>query len=284
MTMAEDVTRSAGGQLQPCESVLVERRAGRLSIVLNRPDVANALTAEQRDQLIALLNAASRDAKVRVVTIASTGRHFCGGMDLREPAPSSESEPLGPEQHAGQTMFSMVDAQGLISAVLDCLKPVIAVVQGPAAGIGLYLALASDLIVASTEAVFIEPFVARGMVLHCGGAHLLVSRLGMQRAKEYVLCGGRFDAREAHQLGLVNRVVEPGALDAAVEALVSKIAGGPTMALGLSKRLLNRAVGADRDTAFSEEAFAMEVNATTRDAGEGLVAFRERRAPEFLGW
>jgi 2-(1,2-epoxy-1,2-dihydrophenyl)acetyl-CoA isomerase len=284
MTMAEDVQQSAAAQRQPSESILVEMRAGCLSIVLNRPDVANALTAEQRDQLIALLNSASRDPMVRVVTIASTGRHFCGGMDLRETAPLTESGPLGSEHHAGQIMFSMVDAQGLISAVLDCLKPVITVVQGAAAGMGLYLALASDLIVASTEAVFIEPFVARGMVLHCGGAHLLVSRLGMQRAKEFVLCGGRFDAREAHQLGLVYRVVEPGALDGALEALVSTIAGGPTMALGLSKRLLNRAVGADRGAAFSDEAFAMEVNSTTRDAGEGLVAFRERRAPEFLGW
>jgi 2-(1,2-epoxy-1,2-dihydrophenyl)acetyl-CoA isomerase len=287
--MSEDGEHPAAEASGSSGAVLASVREGRLSIVLNRPAVANALTPEQRDQLIGLFNSASIDPRVRVVTIASTGRHFSAGMDLRGPASTTESDltkpdGVGPERYPGLTMRSMTDAQALIGAVLDCMKPVVTAVQGAAAGMGLYLALASDLIVASTDAVFIEPFVARGMVVHCGGAHLLVSRLGVQRAKEFVLCGGRMDAREAYQLGLVNRLVELGELNAAAEALASQVASGPTIALGLSKRLLNRAVGADRTTAFSEEALAMEVNSATRDADEGLIAFRERRSPEFRGW
>lgn len=258
---------------------------GRLSIVLNRPQVANALTSAQCAQLVATLESATIDPEVRVVTIAATGRHFCAGMDLRRVKEDGDRPTAGPGGYPGRTMALMhTGSQRVIGAVLDCMKPVVSIVQGPAAGLGLYLAFASDLVVASTDAVFVEAFLARGMALHCGGAHVLVARLGMQRAKELVLLGGRLEADEAHRLGLVNRVAAPDELTATADELVARLAAAPTIAVGLSKRLLNRAVGAERASAFAEEAMAMELNSVTLDAIEGSVAFGERRAPDFVGW
>jgi 2-(1,2-epoxy-1,2-dihydrophenyl)acetyl-CoA isomerase len=265
--------------------VMVSKADGRLSIVLNRPHVANALTSAQCAQLVALLESATIDPEVRVVTVAATGRHFCAGMDLRRVAEDPDRPKAGPGSYPGRTMALMnTGSQRVVGAVLDCLKPVVSIVQGPAAGLGLYLALASDLVVASTDAVFVEAFLARGMALHCGGAHVLAARLGMQRAKELVLLGGRLDADEAYRLGLVNRVVAADDLDATADELVARLAAAPTIAVGLSKRLLNRAVGAERATAFAEEAMAMELNSNTVDAVEGAVAFGERRQPDFVGW
>jgi 2-(1,2-epoxy-1,2-dihydrophenyl)acetyl-CoA isomerase len=267
------------------DSLLVDKQRGILSITLNRPEVANALSGVQRDNLSDLLDSASTDPEVRVVTLSAAGRHFCAGMDLTGMRQPKNLGRAGPDHYPGFVMAAMSSgAQRLINAVMDCMKPVVAVVQGPAAGLGLYMVLASDIIVASKEAAFVEAFQARGMVLHCGGAHLLISRLGMHRAKELVLCGGRLTGEEAYQLGLVNRLAEATKLEAAAEEVVSQLASGPTAALGLSKRLLNRAVGTDRATAFSEEAMAMEINSTTHDVAEGASSFREQRSPDFLGW
>jgi len=267
----------------PDPDLLVTKEDGRLNIVLNRPAVANALTAAQCLEIIDLLQQASTDPAVRVVTLAANGRHFCAGMDLRGGA--RDLPPGGPDRYPGRTMTIVsTESQRLIGAVLDCTKPVVAIVQGPAAGLGLYLTLASDIVVAARDATFVEAFLSRGMVLHCGGAHLLVSRLGMQRAKELALFGGRLDADAAYQLGLVNRVAEPGDLHAVADEMVARLAAAPTIAVGLSKRLLNRAVGADREAAFAEEAMAMEINGGTHDSAEGAIAFGERRQPVFVGW
>lgn len=265
--------------------IQVQKEGGRLAIVLNRPEVANALTPSQCDKLIELLERASTDPEVRVVTLSAAGRHFCAGMDLKSMAGAEKPAIVGPDRYPGRTMVAISSgSQRLINSVLDCMKPVVSVVQGPAAGLGLYIALASDIIVATKEASFVEAFLARGMVLHCGGAHLLAARLGMQRAKELAFFGGRLDAEEAYRLGLINRVVEPEELEGAVNEVAARLAAAPTIAIGLSKRLLNRAVGADRATAFSDEALAMEINGTTSDSAEGSAAFGERRQPSFIGW
>jgi 2-(1,2-epoxy-1,2-dihydrophenyl)acetyl-CoA isomerase len=265
--------------------LLVTKQDGRLNVVFNRPDVANALTTAQCLEIVDLLHQASTDPMVRVVTLAANGRHFCAGMDLRSAREPDALPPGGPDRYPGRTMTIISsESQRLISAVLDCMKPVVAIVQGPAAGLGLYLALASDIVVAARDAIFVEAFLARGMVLHCGGAHLLVSRLGMQRAKELSFFGGRLDAQAAYQLGLVNRVAEPGDLQTVADEMVDRLAAAPTIAIGLSKRLLNRAVGAERGTAFSEEAMAMEINGGTHDSAEGALAFGQRRQPVFAGW
>jgi 2-(1,2-epoxy-1,2-dihydrophenyl)acetyl-CoA isomerase len=175
-------------------------------------------------------------------------------------------------------------AQRLVAAVLDCEKPVIAAVGGTAAGIGAHLALACDLVVASTEARFIEVFVRRGIIPDGGGAYLLPRLVGMHRAKELVFFGDDLSAVEAERIGLINRAVPPDELDATARAWAERLAHGPTVALGLAKRLLNRSLESDRLTAFAEEAAAQELAMTSLDAKEGVASFVERRPTRFNGW
>ena len=137
----------------------------------------------------------------------------------------------------------MNGAQRLVAAVLDCGKPVIAVVNGAAAGIGAHLALAADLVVAAEDASFVEVFVRRGLVVDGGGAYLLPRRIGMQKAKELAFFGDKLPAAEALALGLVNRVVPAAELDAAADEFARRLAAGPTTAISLTKRLLNASPG-----------------------------------------
>jgi 2-(1,2-epoxy-1,2-dihydrophenyl)acetyl-CoA isomerase len=167
--------------------------------------------------------------------------------------------------------------------VLDCEKPVIAAVNGTAAGLGAHLAFACDLVIAAESAKFIEVFVRRGLVVDGGGAYLLTRLIGPQRAKELIFFGDDLPAEEARQLGLVNRVVEDGKAAEVAADWAARLADGPTIALSLGKRLVNRALDTDRATAFTEEAMAAEINMTSADGQEGLRAFLERRTPVFRG-
>lgn len=259
---------------------------GVMRITLNRPEVANALLPVQRNKIIDLLASADIDPAVRVVVIAAKGKIFCSGADVRSVAPPvAEGAAAAPAIRAGEgTQRLLHGAQRLVTAVLDCSKPVVAAVQGTAAGMGAHLVYACDLVVASKSANFIESFVLRGMAVDTAGAYLLARRIGLQKAKELVFFGDKLSASDAAQLGLVNRVVEPEALDAAVEELVQRLAGSPTLAIGLSKRLLNRALEGDRSGALMEEAMAQEISSTSHDWKEGMRSFMERRPAQFKGY
>jgi 2-(1,2-epoxy-1,2-dihydrophenyl)acetyl-CoA isomerase len=174
-------------------------------------------------------------------------------------------------------------AQRLIAAVLDCTKPVLAVVQGPAAGLGAHLAFACDLVVATDTAYFLEPFLLRGLVVDAGGAYLLPRLVGLQRAKELAFLGEKLSAADARELGLVNRVVPADELDAASGELLARLAASPTTALALTKQLFNRSLDGDRAASFLAEAMAQELQSHSFDATEGVTAFGERRPPEYRG-
>ena len=255
-------------------------------LTLNRPEAGNALTPAQRNRLIDLLEAASGDLAVRVVVINAEGRHFCTDADLRADRSGGPPLPEGaPERPTGSVARMIASgAQRLVAAVLDCEKPVIAAVGGTAAGIGAHLALASDLVIASEEARFIEVFVRRGIIPDGGGAYLLPRLVGLHQAKELVFFGDDLGAAEAAAMGLVNKVVPGDALDGAVRQWAERLAAGPTVAIGLAKRLLNRSLESDRITAFAEEAAAQELAMTSVDAQEGVASFVERRPTEFKGW
>jgi 2-(1,2-epoxy-1,2-dihydrophenyl)acetyl-CoA isomerase len=156
-------------------------------------------------------------------------------------------------------------------------------VNGVAAGLGAHLAFACDLVVAAEEARFIEVFVRRGLAVDAGGAFLLTRLVGLQKAKELVFLGDALPAEEARRIGLVNRVVPRAGLEAAAREWGERLATGPTFALGLSKRLLNRALDVDLETALEEEALAQTLVAQSDDMREGVAAFAERRAPQFKG-
>jgi 2-(1,2-epoxy-1,2-dihydrophenyl)acetyl-CoA isomerase len=166
---------------------------------------------------------------------------------------------------------------------MDCPKPVIAGVDGVAAGIGAHLAFACDLVVASEQARFIEVFVRRGLVPDGGGAYLLVRLVGPQKAKELIFFGGDLHAKEAREMGLVNCVASPDHLDEVLREWAERLAAGPTQTIALAKKLINSAHDVDRATAFDAEALAQEQNMKTEDAQEGVRSFIERREPNFKG-
>ena len=256
-------------------------------LTLNRPASGNALTAAQRESMIAHLAAASEDAGIRAVVLTAAGdRHFCTGADLSAQPAKPAAPPEGmPEHPAGSVARALANgAQRLIAAVLDCEKPVIAAVNGTAAGLGCHLAYACDLVLAAESAKFIEIFSRRGLVVDAGGAYLLTRLIGPQRAKELIFFGDDLPAAEAARLGLVNRVVPADKLTATATDWAARLAAGPTLALGLGKRLVNHALDTDRAGCLAEEALAAEVNMFGEDGQEGLRAFLERRAPRFHGW
>ena len=262
-------------------AVLHSDADGIRRITLNRPEAANALRPVDRDRLIELLNEADEDHAIRVVVIAANGRHFCSGADVTGIA---RSKSAGTKRATDSMRKIMNGAQRLVAAVLDCGKPVIAVVNGAAAGIGAHLALAADLVVAAEDASFVEVFVRRGLVVDGGGAYPLPRRIGMQKAKELAFFGDKLPAPEALALGMVNRVVPAAELDAAAGDFARRLAAGPTTAISLTKRLLNASPDGDRAAAFLAEAMAQEIQSTAEDSREGVRSFMERRPPDFHGF
>lgn len=267
------------------EQVLHRVEAGVAWITLNRPEVQNAITPDQRDRVIGLLEAASADAGTRAVVLTATGKGFCTGADLRASRPAPARPEGAPERILGDAARMIRrGAQRLVAAVLDCEKPVVAAVNGTAAGIGAHLAFSCDLVVAAEGTRFIEVFVRRGISPDGGGAYLLPRLVGLQKAKELIFFGDELPAADAQRLGLVNQVVPLDQLEQTAAALAGRLAAGPTKALAMAKWLLNRSLDSDRQTAFDEEAWAQELVIATADTAEGLRAFAERRDPRFRGF
>ncbi|MFE6836922.1 enoyl-CoA hydratase/isomerase family protein [Streptomyces sp. NPDC057705] len=261
------------------EDEVLHRTENNVSwITLNRPEAMNAVTWDQRERVIALLAEASADPAVRAVVLTATGKGFCAGADLRGGGGAAG------ERVAGDVARMIrLGAQRLITAVLDCEKPVLAAVNGTAAGIGAHLALACDLVIAAEPARFIEVFVRRGLVPDGGGAYLLPRLVGPQKAKELMFFGDALPAADAERLGLVNKVVPAGELEETARAWAERLAQGPTRALALTKQLVNASLDGDRAAALAAEATAQEINMTTADANEGVASFVERRTPKYLG-
>lgn len=258
---------------------------GVLWLTLNRPEAANAITPDQRDRLIELLADAGRRVEVRAVVLTASGKHFCTGADLRHSRPGPDRPAGAPERVVGDVARVIQEgAQRLITAVVDCEKPVIGAINGTAAGIGAHLALACDLVLAADGTRFIEVFVRRGLVPDGAGCWLLPRLVGLQKVKELMFFGDDLPAAEAERIGLVNRVVPADELDKVAGEWATRLASGPTRSIGLTKALLNRSIDSDRPTALREEALAQEINMTTHDANEGVAAFVERRDPDYQGW
>jgi len=260
-------------------TVLHRVEGGVSHITLNRPDAANALLAEMRNAVIDLLAEADADSAIRAVALRSNGRHFCSGADVGGIAAGTPAHPVVGDA----TRRIMQGAQRLVASILDCGKPVVAVVQGPAAGLGAHVAYACDMVVAADTAFFLEPFLLRGIIVDAGGAYMLPRMVGMQRAKELALLGDKLPAAEAKELGLVNRVVPADQLDAVADELLARLAGLPTTAVALTKRLFNRSFDGDRAASFLQEAMSQELQSKSFDSTEGISAFMERRPTQFQG-
>lgn len=254
-------------------AVLLQEQAGGVRILtLNRPDALNALNAELRHDLLAAINAARRDDATRAVMITGAGRGFCAGADLRG--------------GTGEREFRLVlsaEYNPLIQAIRELPKPVVAAVNGVAAGAGVSLALAADLVIAADDARFVPAFNRIGLVPDSGLARVLVRSLGRHRAMEILLGERQLGAAEARDLGLVSAVVPTGELDRAARELAARVAGGPTRAIGMTKRLLNASEDATLADALAAEAALQELAGRTEDHAEGVAAFGEKRDPRFNG-
>ncbi len=260
---------------------------GVARITMNAPETGNSLTAAMRDQMAAHFEWASADLAVRAVVLTGAGsRHFCTGANLGGPQNPAPDRPEGAPAQAVGDVSRLVRSgwQRLVEAMLDCEKPVIAAVNGTAAGGGAQLVLASDLVVMADSAKLVEVFVKRGIIPDAGGAYLLPRIVGPQIAKELMFLADSVPAQRCAEIGIANKVVPADELSAAVAELTGRLVASPTKALALTKWLINRSFESSRHTAFEEEAMAQELLTHSADFQDGIAAFKERRPPEFKGW
>ena len=262
------------------DTLIFDVRDGVGWIILNRPEARNAMNPEMREGYLSALARCGEDPDIRAVVLTGTGKGFCTGADLSGSRAATGA--TGPA-HPGATRAAMQPSQRVIRALWDLEKPIIAGVNGVAAGLGAHLVYACDLVIAAEDARFIEVFVRRGIALDAGGGFLLPRHVGLHKAKELVFFGDDLSATEAERLGLVNKVVPAAELEATLTAWARRLADGPTFAIGLSKRLLNRSLQADMDTLFAEEAFSQALASNSEDMREGIRSFMEKRPPAFKG-
>jgi 2-(1,2-epoxy-1,2-dihydrophenyl)acetyl-CoA isomerase len=257
---------------------LVEQSGGVARVTLNRPDALNAWTPELGRELLASLRAVAGDPSARVVVLTGAGRAFSAGADVKNPR---ELTPGG-DPDLSTRLREIYNP--IVLELRTMRKPAIAAVNGVAAGIGCSLALACDLIVAAESAYFLQAFVRLGVVPDAGGAHHLAARVGPARAAELAMLGERLPAARALEWGVVNRVVADDELGGVVDELATRLAEGPTVALGNIKRVLDGPGGVDALRAQLEfEAALQQEHAATADYAEGVAAFKAKRPARFTG-
>jgi 2-(1,2-epoxy-1,2-dihydrophenyl)acetyl-CoA isomerase len=257
---------------QPYEAIRYELGDGVATITLARPESLNALNGTMRAELLAAVKAAGRDEAVRAVVITGEGRGFCSGADLRGGSSEREYRRVLTDEY-----------NPLITALRDMPRPAIAAVNGVAAGAGMSLALACDLVYAADDARFILAFGRIGLVPDSGLTRTLVRALGRHRAAALVFSGEPLGAAEAQAAGLVNGVVPPDQLAATAYAAAATLAAAPTRAIALAKRAINHAEDALLSESLAMEAALQELAGRSEDHAEGIAAFSEKREPRFLG-
>ena len=252
--------------------VETSREGAVLTITFNRPDVLNAINAALHAALAAALKDA-RDPEIRAVVVTGAGRGFCVGQDLTEfrEAPGDIADRLRSAYHPN------------VLAVRALEKPVIAAVNGPAAGTGLSFACACDIRLAADSATFIPAFVNIGLIPDSGGTFFISRLLGPARATEWMTSGRRLTAAEAHAWGLVSEVVQDDDLAARAAELASTLAALPTRAIGMTKRLFDAAPTNRLEEQLELEAQLQSAATKSEDFGEGVAAFLEKRDPDFKG-
>jgi 2-(1,2-epoxy-1,2-dihydrophenyl)acetyl-CoA isomerase len=259
-------------------AVTASRDGEVLRLTLDRPSRRNALSASMIETFVDVLADAATDDSLRAIHIDGAGGDFCAGADWVA-TNNADRRP-----RTGDLVRRIPHtANRIIELVHGIQLPVVCSVQGWAVGLGCNLALAADFTVATDDAVFWEPFVGRGFSPDSGSTWLLPRLIGVARAKEMLLLGEKVSGRDAADWGLIHRAVSASELDDVTEQLVTRLASGPTVALGLAKQAINHAQHATLEQAMTQELFNVELSCRTTDFKEGLAAFREKRAPKFGG-
>lgn len=257
--------------------------AGVLTLRLARPEKRNALNDTMMYAAIDAIDLAGRDEAVRAILLTSTGEHFCSGFDFvarNQEGPNSENR----RPRVGSIQRRLPSqAHRLVPLLCTVQTPVVCAVRGWAAGIGLNLALAADFTIAADDARFWAPFVDRGFTPDSGATWLLPRRVGEVRAREMILLGRVVDGAEAAEWRMIHRALPEAEVAAAAAELAATLAGGATVALGLSKWLLHTGNTNAIDEHLRSEAFAMELSSRSEDFREGLKAFQEKRSPDYGG-
>jgi 2-(1,2-epoxy-1,2-dihydrophenyl)acetyl-CoA isomerase len=261
-------------------TVFLQRHEAVLEIVLNRPEILNAVNRESIAELAAAAAEAGEDNSVRAVLLRGAGNHFCAGGDITMFAELISLEPAA----RTTALYGIVDMlHPMLISLRHMPKPVIVAVQGAAAGFGLSLVLAADLAIAAEDAVFASGYIHLGTSPDGGMTMTLPRIVGLKRAAELMFLGDRFDAQRALELGLVNRIVPAAALMTEAMALATRLANGPTHAYGRTKALLERSVGQLLDAQLQRETESFAACAGTEEFVEGVSAFIEKRQPNFSG-
>ena len=254
--------------------VLYGVAAGVATIILNRPERRNALNRRAYDEIEAAFLHASADPTVRCVVVTGADPAFCSGEDVKEMMTAEAGPRPARETH---------EATPAAMAVIECAKPVIAAVNGPAVGWGMELALYADIRLASERAVFAELFIKRGLICDVGGLWKLPLLVGPAKAAELLYTGDAIDAAEALRIGLVSAVVAPAALIPTAMALAGRIAANPPLAVIAMKSALREATAGDPRQIGARAIATIHRLFATRDHREGVQSFLEKRAPVFTG-
>lgn len=255
------------------KSLLTEKKEGILTIRFNEPDKRNALIMEMRNELLDCLNRAEDDEQVKCIILTGEGKAFSAGGDL---SALKELQPL-------QGRKRLQASQPLMLKMLEIEKPIIAAVNGAAAGAGFSLTLLCDLIVAAEDAFFVQSFVNVGLIPDFAAMHFLPILIGSQKAKELMFMGDRISAAEAKQLGIVNRVVSKESLLEEAINMAENMAKKAPVSIGLTKKIMNQHLNRDLRVLLELEAQGQDICFQTEDFKEGVQAFFEKREPTFTG-
>jgi len=260
-------------------SVTAYRDGAILRVTLDRPLRRNALTQLMIETLVAALTDAAADDSLRAIHIRGAGDDFCAGADW-----VATNSAGGQRPRTGDLVRRIPHAAHRVIELVHSIQlPVVCSVQGWAVGMGCNLALAADFTVASTDAVFWEPFVDRGFSPDSGSTWLLPRMVGLARARRMLLLGEKVSGTDAADWGLIHQAVSPPELEDAAEQLLARLASGPTIAIGLAKQALSFGQHATLSQSMTQELYNLELSCRTSDFKEGLEAFRQRRAPKFHG-
>ena len=257
---------------QPITKIITN---GVATLTLNRPEVFNSFNREMALQFQDHLDACEEDDDVRAIVITGAGKAFCAGQDLKEVTT--------PELNRGFKKILEEHYNPMISKIRTIEKPIVAGVNGVAAGAGANIALACDIVIASEHASFIQAFSKIGLVPDSGGTYLLPRLIGFQKASALMMLGDKVSAQEAERLGMVYKVVLAEEFEETIQNTAITLAKMPTKALGMTKRLLNYAMTNDLDEQLYNEGKLQIEAAESEDYREGVAAFVEKRKPNFKG-